>query len=121
MPADSDAVTLPHTWHPLGTRMATSIGCGGLFIVCILGYFSLPADERSSIFKPVDLWLFALVGVGIALIWWALFRCRLTADEDGVVVVNGFRTRRFSWPQLVAITLPQGAPWATLDIADGTS
>lgn len=121
MPADSDLVTLPHTWRPMGTRFAITIGCAGLFIVCLGGYYGLPADERSAIFKPLDLWLFGACGVGVLVIWWALFRCRLTASRDGVVVVNGLRRREYAWAQLVSITMPHGAPWATLDIADGTS
>lgn len=36
-------------------------------------------------------------------------------------MVNGFRTRRLEWEEVVAIHLPAGAPWATLDLADGTT
>ena len=27
----------------------------------------------------------------------------------------------YEWAQIVAVRLPQGAPWATLDLADGTT
>jgi hypothetical protein len=37
------------------------------------------------------------------------------------VVVNGFRTRRLEWEQVLGVHLPAGAPWATLDLADGTT
>jgi hypothetical protein len=40
---------------------------------------------------------------------------------ESLVVVNGFRTRRLDWEQVLAVHLPAGAPWATLDLADGTS
>ena len=36
-------------------------------------------------------------------------------------MVNGFRTRRLAWEEVLAIHLPEGAPWATLDLADGTT
>jgi hypothetical protein len=67
MPAVSEPA-LPHTWRPLGVRMA-----------------------------------------GI------LFGGRL------LVVVNGYRRREYEWAEVLAVHLPPGAPWATLDLADGTS
>lgn len=121
MPADSERVSLPHTWRPMGTRFAITIGMIGVFVVCVGGYFGLPARDRGQIFGFWDLVLFGLLGAVFLLIWWALFRCRLTASESGLTVVNGLRTREFEWAQVVSITMPQGAPWATLDIADGTS
>ena len=40
---------------------------------------------------------------------------------EALVVVNGFRTRQLDWEEVIAIHLPDGAPWATLDLADGTT
>jgi hypothetical protein len=37
------------------------------------------------------------------------------------VVVNGYRRRQFAWEEVLAIHLPPGAPWVTLDLADGTA
>jgi hypothetical protein len=37
------------------------------------------------------------------------------------VVVNGYRRHELAWPQVVGVHLPPGAPWVTLDIADGTT
>ena len=45
----------------------------------------------------------------------------MTAEMEELVVVNGFRTRELEWEEVVAIHLPDGAPWATLDLADGTT
>jgi hypothetical protein len=36
-------------------------------------------------------------------------------------VVNGYKRRELDWPEIVAIHLPAGAPWAVLDLADGTT
>jgi hypothetical protein len=36
-------------------------------------------------------------------------------------VVNGFRSRRYDWSEVVRVSLRQGSPWATLDLSDGTS
>ena len=43
------------------------------------------------------------------------------ADADRLVVVNGYRRREYEWAQVIAVRLPPGAPWVTLDLADGTT
>ncbi len=35
--------------------------------------------------------------------------------------MNGYRTRRFDWNEVLAVTLRPGSPWAELDLADGTT
>jgi len=41
------------------------------------------------------------------------------AHADRLVVVNGYRRREYAWAQVVAVHLAPGAPWVTLDLADG--
>jgi hypothetical protein len=48
-------------------------------------------------------------------------RSRVVAERDRLVVVNGYRRHEYSWPEVLAVHLPPGAPWAVLDLADGTS
>lgn len=130
MPADSDRTTgsgaapalpsLPHTWRPLGVRIAV-LGFGlMLVVVCAAAWFGFDASvrDRFSLLQRLTLVLF---GAGFAVCGWALGRARVTADDTGLVVVNGFRTRRLAWEEVIAIHLPEGAPWATLDLADGTT
>ncbi|MEZ5191420.1 MAG: PH domain-containing protein [Nocardioides sp.] len=64
-----------------------------------------------------------LLGMGalIAALLHALGRCRVEGRSDRLIVVNGYRRREYAWAQVLAVTLPPGAPWATLDLADGTS
>jgi len=51
----------------------------------------------------------------------AMARCRVDADDDGLTVVNRYRTHRLEWGQVVAVTLRPGNPWAVLDLSDGTT
>ena len=51
----------------------------------------------------------------------ALVRSRVVAEAGSLVVVNGYRQHEYEWAQLVAVHLPPGAPWVTLDLADGTT
>jgi hypothetical protein len=59
--------------------------------------------------------------LGVLAIGHALARCRVDADEEGLTLVNGYRTHRLAWQQVVAVTLRPGSPWAVLDLSDGTT
>lgn len=111
---------LPHTWRPLGVRMAV-IFCGTLLVVVVVAaWYAVGDDVRSrvNIYQRLTMVLFGLAAL---VIGYALVRCRVTADRRGLVVVNGYRRREYAWPQVLAVRMPNGAPWATLDIADGTT
>jgi hypothetical protein len=123
MPDDSRGTvvpTLPHTWRPLGVRVAVVFFGAMLLIVCIAAWYGFDPSVRD---RFTFLQRATLVGFGLcfALAGWSLGRSRATATEDGLVVVNGLRRRRYDWAQVVAVHLGAGAPWATLDLADGTT
>jgi hypothetical protein len=95
--------------------------CGGLLVaVCVAAWFAIGSDVRTrvTLYQWATIVLFAATGTAIG---WALVRCRVTASERGLDVVNGFRTHRFEWAEVLAVHLPPGAPFPTLDLADGTS
>jgi hypothetical protein len=119
MPAVSEPA-LPHTWRPLGVRLAVLFFGGLLAVVCVAGWIAVGADVRAkvSFFQNATMVLIAAVAVAVA---WALVRCRVTATEAGLEVVNGYRTHRYEWAEVLAVHMPQGAPFPTLDLADGTS
>ena len=122
MPAGSEQQlpSLPHTWRPLGVRVAV-VGLGlMLLVVCGAAWFGFDESVRDR-FTLLQRLTVALFGAALAGSGWALARARVTAETEALVVVNGFRTRRLAWEEVVAIHLPEGAPWATLDLADGTT
>jgi hypothetical protein len=111
-------VSLPHTWRPFGARMAIFVFGGGLVVVFVAAAVLL-SDEVGSftVFQMVTVVFFVLLALACA---WAIVRCRVTADERSVTVVNGYRRRVFEWPQVVDVSLRNGAPWAGMDLSDGT-
>jgi hypothetical protein len=122
MPAASEQglPALPHTWRPLGVRVAVA-GLGlMLLVVCAAAWFGFDESVRDR-FTWLQRMTLLVMGGGFAACGWALARARVTAEMEALVVVNGFRTRRLEWEEVVAIHLPEGAPWATLDLADGTT
>jgi hypothetical protein len=120
MPADSDALPLPQTWRPFGVRMAGAVLGGGLLVVCALAWVGFDAETRArfTIFQRGTL---AFLGLLAFSAWFALVRSRVVAQAERLVVVNGYRRREYEWAEVIAVHLPRGAPWVTLDLADGTT
>ena len=120
MPAASEPSSLPTTFRPFGVRVAAIAFGVLLFGVTAAMWLTFPDRVRDAF--TVSQRLTVLVMLGIALvIGHALSRCRVDADEDGLLVVNGYRSHRLAWAQVVAVRMLPGNPWVSLDLADGTS
>ena len=119
MPADSE-LELPHTWRPLGVRLAGSFFGGLLLFVCAVAWFTFDPETRArfTVFQRGTLVFLGLMAFSAGF---ALVRSRVVAEVDRLVVVNGYRKHTYEWAQVLAVHLPPGAPWAVLDLADGTS
>jgi hypothetical protein len=119
MPAGSD-VALPHTFRPFGVRLAIYVLGGLLVLVVAVMWFALPAEIRDQ-FTALQLGTVLFLGMLFYAAGYALARSRVVAREDGLTVVNGYRTRRFEWNEILAVSLRNGSPWAELDLSDGTT
>jgi len=126
MPADSDGdrtrglPPLPQTWRPLGARIVGIVLGLGLFVICAVSWVTFGAETRAK-FTPFQRGTVIALGMLIAAVMYALLRSRAEAHRDRLVVVNGYKRREFDWPEILAVHMPPGAPWATLDLADGTT
>src|SRR3954454_22961586 len=111
---------LPRTWRPFGVRMAGAVFGGALVVVCVFAWVGFDAETRArfTIFQRGTLVFLGLLAFSV---WFALVRSRVVAEEDRLPVVHGYRRRELAWPEVVAVHLPPGAPWVTLDLADGTT
>jgi hypothetical protein len=119
MPAGSE-VRLPVTFRPLGVRLAIYVLGALLLVVVVVMWVSFPAEIRDQFTVPERITL-AGFGVLFYAAGYALARSRVVARESGLTVVNGYRTRRFEWNEVLAVSLRAGSPWAMLDLSDGTS
>ena len=124
MPAVSDPaespVALPHTWRPLGVRIAAAVLGTGLLVICVFTWIGFD-DETQAKFTFLQRATLAAFGLLVVLLFHALVRSRIVAEAERLVIVNGYRRREYDWAQLVAVHLPPGAPWVTIDLADGTT
>jgi len=119
MPAVSEPA-LPHTWRPLGVRLAGVIFGGALLLVCAFAWFSFDQEIRDA-FSPFQRGTVFALGVLLYGAGYALARSRVRAESSRLVVVNGYRRHEYAWAEVLAVHLAPGAPWAVLDLADGTS
>ena len=124
MPAGSErgvpAVALPHTFRPMGARIAVFAFGGLLLLVTVAIWFAFPPSIRAK-FTPFQIGTVIFLGLGFAALGWGMARSRVEARREGVRLVNGYRVRDYEWSQVLAITLKPGSPWAVMDLSDGTS
>jgi hypothetical protein len=113
-------VTLPHTWRPLGVRIALWIFGGGLIAVVAVVWLLLD-DEIRDQFTTLERATLILLGLMLFSAYYGLMRSRVTATPGGLTVVNGYRKRTYEWSQVIGMSLRRGAPWGTLDLSDGTT
>jgi hypothetical protein len=107
---------LPVTWRPLmGRVVAYGMAAGVMITTVVLAIMIAPA------FAIADRIGIVLVGVAISAALHLLGRCRVTADQRGLTVVNVARVHTFEWAQVLRVSMDVGASWPALDLADGSS
>ncbi|MDX6326923.1 MAG: hypothetical protein QOK15_3277 [Nocardioidaceae bacterium] len=114
-----DLPPLPVRFRPFGVRVAVAVLAVLLLATLVFVFGALPNDVQHEFTFAQWLTFLAMV-VAVLGIGYALARCRVDADVAGVTLVNGYRTHRLVWSQVVAVTLRPGNPWAVLDLTDGT-
>ncbi|WP_243708299.1 PH domain-containing protein [Actinomadura sp. GC306] len=112
----TETPALPTVWRPRVTRIV-AYTTAGVIMVALIVLAVVVAPQ----FKLLDRILIVAFGAFVAWVLHMLARCRVVADEGGITVVNAFRTRTLEWPEVLDVSMSQGEPWPTLDLADGTS
>ena len=127
MPAGSDPsggspleLVLPHTWRPIGVRIA-GFAAGTLLLILAGGaWVALPPEIRDD-FSTFQRFTMVALTLGAYVGGYSVLRSRVTAEDTRLVVVNGYKRRDYEYAEILAVHLPPGAPWVTLDLADGTT
>jgi hypothetical protein len=113
-------VPLPRTYRPFGARLAAAAAGVALVAATAVLWLLLASDVKAA-FTPVQRLTVLLFIAAILAALYAVARSALIADVTGVTVVNGYRTRRLEWAELVRVSLTTHRPWALLDLADGST
>ena len=103
-------------WRPRVTRIVAYTTAG--VVVVTLAVLAVVVAPQFGLSDRVFIVAF---GLFVAWVLHMFARCRVVAEESGITVVNAFRTRRFEWPEVLDVSMAEGEPWPTLDLADGTS
>jgi hypothetical protein len=118
MSGQPDLIALPRRYRPFGARLATA--AAGIVLTGAIAFLwlMLPGEVQDdfTLFERVTLIAFFLA---VLVVLFAVHRSSATADEDGLTVVNGYRTHRYRWAEVVRVSLSPNRPWALLDLADG--
>lgn len=109
-------VQLPVTWAPRRNRAVLLPLCAALVTVFTVIAFALPDNWQLN-----DRLAMVTSGLVFGAVGLMLARPRVSADADGVTVVNFVRSRRLDWAEIVRVNFRQGDPWVTLDLSDGTA
>ncbi|NUR92867.1 MAG: PH domain-containing protein [Nonomuraea sp.] len=105
---------LPVTWRPRRARIVPYVFAA----VVLIGAVTMAIFIAEPFMLPDRVGL-VVFGLAVAFVLHLLGRVRVSADSEGITVVNALRTHRYTWPEVVDVTLIEGEPWPKIDFSDG--
>jgi hypothetical protein len=111
---------LPRHYRPFGARIAAAVAAFVLVAISAFIWLALPHSVRAT-FGLAERATLVAIFVAVLAVLNAMFRTSAEADEAGLTVTNGYVRRRFTWPEVVRISLGANRPWALIDLADGST
>jgi cytochrome c biogenesis protein CcdA len=106
------------TVRPRRVRRVAALAAAGVVVVFTVVAVLLRHTPTGVYFHRSDQVAMVGVGLAIALGILSLARPRLRASAEGVEVRNIIETKRLPWELVLAVTFPEGAPWARLELPD---
>jgi len=110
-------IELPRTWRLRRAAAVPATAAVVLAVTCAITWLAVPADVRAAFSWPQRATTLACIGVAVATLV-ALAASRVTATEQGLVVVNAFRIRRIPWHLVLGMRYRPDDPWPVLRLAD---
>ena len=89
-------------------------------MVFVLTLFAAILQSGGPLFSYVWRVSIPVVSAIVVLVLLLVARPRLEISEKNLVVVNILQRHRLEWSQVLAVRFARDAPWASLDLADGT-
>ena len=89
-------------------------------IVAGLTLFAAAVQPGGPLFAYVWRVTMPTVSATVIVVLLLVARPRLEISSQGVLVVNILRRNSLVWSQIISVRFAQDAPWASLDLADGT-
>lgn len=103
------------TFRPGSTRIvAYAVAVILLVLTAVVG-LSLPDEIFFTTAETITLWI--IIGAVLVLLH-GVGRSRVTATDDGIEVLNGYRRRHVAWDEVEGFAMNAGAPWPVLVTRD---
>ena len=111
MTTDAPLVVRPHKVRLFVIPVAIA-----LVIVFTVVAFLLKDGSTGVRFGTADQFSLAALGVALACGALVFVRPKVVADDEGVLVRNALWGQKVPWPLIKAVSFPDGAPWARLEL-----
>ena len=116
-PPSATPAPLPQTWRLRRAAAVPVAVAVVLTVTCAAVWVAVPAEVRRDFSWPqLATTVFCLLLAIATLV--AMAASRVTATEDALVVVNGYRARRIPWHLVVGMRYRPDDPWPVLRLAD---
>lgn len=111
------AADLPRTWR-LRRAAVVPLGVAAVLVASTaVIWVTLPGETRVAFSWPQRVTVLITFGLAVAVLV-GFAACRVTADTDGLVLVNVFRVRRVGWHLVLGLRYRPDDPWPVLRLAD---
>jgi phage terminase large subunit-like protein len=104
------------TWRPRLVRVIAY----GLAALVMAAVVVLAVGAPSPPWALADRVGVVVLGLLVSGLLHLLARCRVTAEPEGLTLVNVARVHELSWAEIVAVNMGESDPWVYLDLSDGT-
>jgi hypothetical protein len=103
------------TFRPGGTRIVAYAVAVLMLVLTAAIAWALPEDIFFTTAETVTLWL--IIGAVLVMLH-GVGRSTVTASDEGVDVLNGYRRHHVPWSDVQGFAMNTGAPWPTLVTKD---
>lgn len=99
------------TFRPGGSRYVAYGVAAILVVLTVIIGVALPSYVE---FTPFELATLAAILLAVLALLHGVGRSFVRADEDAIVVRNGYRTHTVPWSDVIGFAMNEGAPWPTM-------
>lgn len=103
------------TFRPGGARVVAYAVAVIMLVITAVISWALPEDIYFTTAETITMWL---IIIAVLILLHGVGRSYVRATDEGVEVLNGYRTHTVPWDQVEGFAMNSGAPWPTLVTKD---
>ncbi len=115
--AGQPTASVRRTWRLRRAAAVPVAVAVALTVTCVVVWLAVPPEVRAEFTWPQRATTLACVVLAIATLL-AMAASRVTATDEGLVLVNAFRVRRIPWHLVLGMRYRPDDPWPVLRLAD---